>query len=295
MNTRQRTIASVVAAGLILLAGCSIGTYQTYAGKKLPNSQTALIKVGHGAHFLRFVDGMYIPIQTVGDTLVAGALFSWGRESIRVLPGTHDVEVAKSYQPPTQHVIFDAESGETYTVHWDVVEEVDYIWVENKSGSVVVGEKPPAARSPAREAKIDDTDGPTLAISGTGLVARGEVGEVGLGQRKLGATGGEDLELPVVGLYGVVLARETGYAHDKERWRRVSREEPERGEKPDAYVIDVVAQVVGELPLRVRSDGKRVILVTEILRLVEYQIESTEPVGGGKDELNLTVWQRLAG
>ncbi len=142
MNTRQRTIASVVAAGLILLAGCSIGTLHRYPGKKLPNSQTALITLGHGVESFGVIDGWWVSDQFVGVPIQFPWGVSWARKSVRVLPGTHDVEVRKRFMP-SQHVIIDAEAGETYTVHWDIVEEVDYIWVEDQSGSVVWGEKPP--------------------------------------------------------------------------------------------------------------------------------------------------------
>ncbi len=142
----QRTIASLLAVGMVLLTGCTIGTWQAYPGKTLPNSQTALIRSGHGV-LLEILDGSRaIPEQAVWVPVGSpwGGAISWARKSIRVLPGTHDVEVRKRSMPPTQHVIIDAEAGEIYTVHWDMVEEVDHIWVEDKSRSVVFGEKPPA-------------------------------------------------------------------------------------------------------------------------------------------------------
>ena len=140
MNTRQRTVASLLAVGMLLLTGCApIGTSQTYRGKKLPNNQTALIKLGHGRHTFATVDGTRIWAQQD-----LKALNVRRRKWVRVLPGTHDVEVWNRYSSDKgEHVIFDAEAGETYTVHWDIVEEVDYIWVEDKSRSVVWGEKPP--------------------------------------------------------------------------------------------------------------------------------------------------------
>ena len=147
MNNGQRTVASLVAAWLVLLAGCSIGTLHRSTGKKLPNSQTALIKLGHGVESFGVVDGWMVAEQAVLLPIPItpwGAMIEWRRESVRVLPGTHDVEVRnRSSSDEGEHVIFDTEAGESYTVHWDIVEEVDYIWIENKSGSVVAGAKPP--------------------------------------------------------------------------------------------------------------------------------------------------------
>ncbi len=144
MNTGQRTVACLATAGSVLLTGCIIatfGTWQAYPGEKLPDEQTALIRSGHRVLF-EFLDG------SRAGTTVRGRYYTadtwWTPNSIRVLPGTHHVEVRKYSMPSREHVIFDAEAGETYTVHWDIVEEVDYIWVEDKSRSIVVGEKPPA-------------------------------------------------------------------------------------------------------------------------------------------------------
>ena len=112
-------------------------------------------------------------------------------------------------------------------------------------------------------------------------------------QGKFGAPLRECLELPVVGLHGVVLSGEARHAHEKERSRGVTRDRTERRQKPEVHVINSVAQVIVELSLRVRGDAERVVLLTEVFGFKEYEIEPAEPVGGGKEELDFTVWQRL--
>ena len=124
MTKGQRTVATLLAAIVLLpLTGCFY-TWHAYPGPKLPNNQTALLLGSWG------VDGEGPPFFMDGWGILMG---------IRIEPGTHYVE---GMNPPMR-ATFNAEAGETYTVHWPWKKGVRHIWIEDKSGSVVAGEKPP--------------------------------------------------------------------------------------------------------------------------------------------------------
>ena len=141
----------LVVAVLLPLTGCLIGipykwTWHAYPGRKLPNDQTALIKPCTSVCLSRF-DGQELPTAFVpwDENYFPQAHY------VRALPGIHEVEARRIVEalilrPPKyryEGVTFNAEAGETYTVHWRGKKGVVHIWVDDRSGSVVGGEKPP--------------------------------------------------------------------------------------------------------------------------------------------------------
>lgn len=57
-----------------------------------------------------------------------------------------------------RHVTFNAKAGKTYSVHWhEVKKEIGYLWIEDESGSVVSGEKPPAEFTAPSSSRIVGT------------------------------------------------------------------------------------------------------------------------------------------
>ena len=108
---------------------------QAYSGKRLPDAQTALIRCGAMVR----IDGKEIP-ESLWWYL------DQPRDSIRVLPGTHHLEVALGgplirLYTDSRSIDFDVEAGEVYWVRTG--KELDYIWVLDETGSVVAGAKPP--------------------------------------------------------------------------------------------------------------------------------------------------------
>ncbi len=59
-------------------------------------------------------------------------------------------------------------------------------------------------------------------------------------------------------------------------------------------MVDARAQIVEELSVGPSGGREDLVVMTEILRLVDYQIEPTEPVGGGQQQLQLLIGERLA-
>ena len=54
-------------------------------------------------------------------------------------------------------------------------------------------------------------------------------------------------------------------------------------------MIDVIAEVLGELTSRIGCDAERSVLVAEVLGLVENKIKPTEAVSSRKDELEFPM------
>ena len=143
MTKGQRVVVSLLAAIVLLpLTGCWY-TYHAYPGKRLSKKETAQIGTGGGAEVVA-IDGREIPWPKWADTAF----------TLRVLPGSHDLEVERTswawaHKPPARnkHLRFDAEAGESYLVHWRVVNDANYLWVAKYKqwglGSFVAGEKPP--------------------------------------------------------------------------------------------------------------------------------------------------------
>ncbi len=173
MTTGQRTVASMLAvvAVLPLLTGCySAPTWRAYTGPKLPDEQTALIVNGSTVDTFGGAGAFIVKIDGVTSPAGARELFTY-RGAIRMLPGTHDMEVRFLEQrgpfygavwAAPRHVTLNAKAGRTYSLHWHEVKKGDdYLWIEDELGSVVAGEKPPA-------------EGPVDVVGGVGavLVAR---------------------------------------------------------------------------------------------------------------------------
>lgn len=166
MTKRHSLWASLIIIGLVLVPGCiSIGTWQAYPGKKLPNEETALIKRGNDLYDWK-IDGKHIPGEFV--VLIPGGIGgtlgdSWERKAIRVLPGEHEISarsLSDYYQSPiklsrSKSLTFEAEAGRVYTFFGKevgeaylvgLVEEGEahyYVWLKDESGTVIAGEKPP--------------------------------------------------------------------------------------------------------------------------------------------------------
>lgn len=160
MTKRQSLCICLLVIGVLLLPGCgTIGTWQAYHGEKLPDMKTALIKRGSELGGWR-IDGKNIPkeeITNLSSSIVFGikqTLYSWERNSIRVLPGEHRIAVGSPYQ----YIIFTVAANKTYILYKQGVGEVEvttiddkrqlsgelgYIWMEDESGTVIAGEKPP--------------------------------------------------------------------------------------------------------------------------------------------------------
>lgn len=147
MPRRSWWAALVLAGGTASLTGCmSVCVLPMYPGKELPDYRTAVIKRGHGIDALHDVDGR-TPRPEWFDTkptfivvlspVVQRALIYWPRRAIRVAPGQHDLRVGGG-----QQVIFYADPGQTYTI-FGSKDDPKTIWVEDRTGEVVWGEKPP--------------------------------------------------------------------------------------------------------------------------------------------------------
>lgn len=154
MARRQRCLASLLIVVGGLLPGCATRatpwTWYDSRVAELPDEQTVLVKLGN--------DFDYWTLEQVNRNIYPDF---WRQTSARVLPGT--LELAVGW--PRLSVVFVAEAGETYTLYSHTVEkddevwidveshprggrrlvqgEIDFFWVEDSSGSVVFGEKPP--------------------------------------------------------------------------------------------------------------------------------------------------------
>lgn len=154
MQKRNVLWASLIIIAFVTQPNCiSLGTFQAYPDKKLPDKQTALIKNGNNIDYWT-IDGDRIPDEQFNILMVGG---SWDRKAIRVLPGEHEIGAGW----PTTNLTFVAEAGQTYTFFWKkvgeiykvwkgeelgVVEEGEenfYVWLKDESGTVIAGEKPP--------------------------------------------------------------------------------------------------------------------------------------------------------
>ena len=142
MPRRSWWAAFVLAGGTASLTGCmSVCVLPMYPGKELPDYRTAVIKRGHGIDGLH-VDGRtprpewFDPVPRL-PIYYDRALIYWPRTAIRVAPGQHDLRVDGG-----QHVIFYTDPGQTYTI-FGSKDDPKTIWVEDRTGKVVWGEKPP--------------------------------------------------------------------------------------------------------------------------------------------------------
>ena len=72
------------------------------------------------------------------------------------------------------------------------------------------------------------------------------------------------------------------------------RKASERRNEPEAHVVDARAQIAEELSVGPSGGREDLVVMTEILRLVDHQIESTESVGGGQQQLQFFIGERLA-
>lgn len=163
MTNRQSLCMCLFIFGVILLPGCgsSMGIWQAYPGKKLPNKETALIKRGSDLAYWN-IDGEKVLDEYFTHELPIGMALSspllrWVRKEARVLPGEH--EIGTGY--PFNGITFNAEAGRVYTLFGKQVEESDlvwkgeelgyvvegdrhcYVWIKDESGSVIAGKKPP--------------------------------------------------------------------------------------------------------------------------------------------------------
>ena len=163
MTKRHSLWANLIIIGIALLAGCesSMGTWQAYPGEKLPDTETALIKRGSDLDYWK-IDG-----KTVLDEfnyrlipIVPSPLsFSWARKAARVLPGEHEIVTGYwNARWGSKSITFEAVAGRVYTLFGKRVKETklvgkgdtsgidtkgDYVWMEDESGTVIAGEKPP--------------------------------------------------------------------------------------------------------------------------------------------------------
>ena len=157
MTTRQRLMASLRILVAAFLTGCAstqTDTYEAPGVAKLPEEQTALVKLGNEFDYWGVSGRLKLWVYQSADQL-------WPRTSMRVTPGTVELVV----RLPRLSVAFVAEAGGTYTLYSRTVGkdeevwiddeshprggrhllrgEIDSVWVEDSSGSVVAGEKPP--------------------------------------------------------------------------------------------------------------------------------------------------------
>ena len=128
MNTGQRAVAGMLAvvAALPLLTGCSgAPTWRAYTGPKLPDEQTALIVNGSTVDTFGGAGAFIVKIDGVTSPVGARELFTY-RGAIRMLPGTHDMEVrfleqrgafyGSGWAAP-RNVTLNAKAGRTYSLH----------------------------------------------------------------------------------------------------------------------------------------------------------------------------------
>ena len=72
------------------------------------------------------------------------------------------------------------------------------------------------------------------------------------------------------------------------------RETSERRNQPEVDVVDVQAQIDAELSVGPSGGREVLVVMTEILRFVHRQIESTQAVGGWQQQLQHFIGERLA-